>query len=76
MVSQSFKNDLNAARKAQREDAKQFVVVRLTKAGVPSKMADDTKRFGTEEIAIEYITRIRALNPKSTFRFTLNGEEK
>lgn len=76
MVSQKFQADLRAARKEQANARKKFIVRCLTKTGAVSKIKSDTIPFATEEIAIEYITRIRALNPKSTFRFTLNGEEK
>jgi len=38
-------------------------------------MAEDTKLFYTEEEAKQYASRVRSLNPKSTFRFTLNGIE-
>lgn len=75
MVSQSLKNDLNKARKEMNDSKKNFKLVRLTKAGVPSKMAEDTKLFYTEEEAKQYTSRVRGLNPKSTFRFTLNGIE-
>lgn len=75
MVSQSLKNDLNKARKAMADAKKNFKLVRLTKAGVPSKMSEDTKLFNTEEEAKQYVSRVRTLNPKSTLRFTLNGTE-
>ena len=75
MVSQSFYKDLSAARKSQQEEAKKVVVQALTKAGQPSKMNDAIKRFHTEGEAMEYINRVRALNPKSQLRFTVNGIE-
>ena len=75
MVSQSFKNDLNKVQKETTNSKKNFVVVRLTKAGVPNKMADATQRFYNEREALEYVSRVRTLNPKQAMRFTLNGLE-
>jgi hypothetical protein len=75
MVSQSLKGDLMKAHKARNDAKKNFVVVRLTKAGVPNKMADATQRFYYEHEAIEYVSRVRTLNPKQTLRFTLNDTE-
>lgn len=68
-VSRSFYNDLKAARKDQAQAAKQVTIVRLTKAGNPSKMADDTKRFATADEANAYIERIKALNPNSHIEY-------
>lgn len=68
-VSRSFYNDLKAARQAQAQDAKQVRIVRLTKAGKPSKMADDTKYFATVAEANAYIERIKALNPNSHIEY-------
>ena len=75
MVSQSLKADLMKAHKAKNDEKKNFVVVRLTKAGVPSKMFDAIQRFYYEHEAVDYVNRIRTLNPTQTCRFTLNGIE-
>lgn len=68
-VSNSFYQDLRSARSAQALAQKPIVVERLTKAGVPSKMREDTQRFWTIADADDYIARIKKLNPKTTFNF-------
>lgn len=70
-VSQSFYNDLRSARSAEALAKKPIVVERLTKAGVPSKMREDTLRFSTIADADAYVARIKALNPKTTFNFRI-----
>ncbi len=70
-VSQSFKNDLDSARRSQREARKNWQVDRITKAGKPSKMAGDTQLFATQAEADAYVARIRALNPGTTFHFNV-----
>ena len=74
-ISQSFYRDLKAARKSQSEDTKSFTLTKLTKAGTPSGMHDATQRFATEAEALEYVSRVRTLNPARTIRWTLNGVE-
>lgn len=70
-ISRSFYNDLRSARKSQAQTAKPIMVQKLTKAGVPSKMQDDTKYFDTLQQAEEYMERVRSLNPNRTFNFRI-----
>jgi hypothetical protein len=57
-ISMSFSQDLNCARKGQREAVKPVIATSLTKADVPevprAKMPDATKLFGTLAAALEY----------------------
>lgn len=70
-VSQSFKNDLDHARRSQRAARKNWQVDRLTKAGRVSQMAGDTQLFDSQAEADAYVARIRALNPGRTFAFNV-----
>lgn len=73
-VSSALYNDLKAARRSQAQAAKPVIVRRLTKAGMPSRMPDDTQRFHTRQEADDYCARLIALNPSRAFRFEITEE--
>ncbi len=68
-VSKSFYSDLKAAKTDQAKAKKPYSITRLTKAGKPSKMASDTLHFSTVSEALDYIERIKDLNPTTIFNW-------
>lgn len=74
-VSTSLRNSLIKARRAQSDAAKAFELVRLTKAGTPSRISGAAERFASEEEAAATVAYRRRLNPGQTLRYALNGVE-
>lgn len=74
-VSAAFYQDWSKAGKSRLEAQKTVWITRLTKAGKPSKMAEDTVRFYTVEEAEQYISRIAKLNPGREFRYFKSWED-
>mgnify|MGYP001283899278 CR=1 FL=1 len=70
-ISQSFYRDLTAARRMCNNDCKPVMVIRITKSGQPSKIAEDTHYFHTLAEAEAYIERIQSLNPTRTINFDI-----
>ncbi len=70
-ISKAFYADWTAAKQSIRNNAKLVTVVRLTKSGQPSKMAEDTKYFNTVEQAQAWIDGFRKLNPTCTINFDI-----
>ncbi len=70
-ISQSFYRDLTAARRMCNNDCKPVMVIRITKGGQPSKIAEDTKYFNTVEQAQAWIDGFRKLNPTRTINFDI-----
>jgi hypothetical protein len=68
-ISQSFYRDLTAARRMRSNERKPVMVVRITRSGQPSKMAEDTHHFHTLAEAEAYIERIQSLNPTRNFQY-------
>lgn len=71
-VSRSMYNDWSRAKQSQRDAQKQYKLVKLRKDGQPSKMADDTRLFGSREDAIKHAENIDSLNPGRDYRYHLH----
>ena len=74
-VSRGLYRDLQAARASQREGTKTVELVTLRKDGKPSGMHDARKRFNSEQEALDYVKRVRGLNPGKQLRFAIDGKE-
>lgn len=61
--------ELNKIKKAKSQAKKPVTVVRLTKKGEPSKLAEDTHKFDNEAEAYAYIRRIEELNPGTNYTY-------
>ena len=70
-ISQALYRDLQDARRAKANDQKRYELVRMTKKGEPSKMADDTTLYNSMDAVSEYVERVAKLNPQMTFVYQL-----
>jgi len=69
MVSRTTYKAVVQAHKQASKDKKVIKIVRLTKSGQPSKMAEDTVGFDTMEQAEAYMERVAKLNPNRNFQW-------